>query len=342
MLVPAYKPPDSLVEMVSELARSPQVRAVVVVDDGSGEPYRAVFERLAAIAGCHVLRHVTNLGKGSALRTGLNYGATTFEKSVGCVTADADGQHRVDDILAVAGRLADDPAALVLGVRAFDGEVPFRSRFGNKATRLTLRLLAGLKVSDTQTGLRGIPRRFVPDVVRLRSSGYDFEMEMLLEAHRNKAAIVEQPIATVYTDNNRSSHFSPLLDSMRIYFVLLRFTMVSLLTAGVDFVAFALCLWLAQSVVLAMAAGRAVALAFNYHCNRRLVFHSRVKARQAFPAYLALVIFSGLVSYGLMELMLKLTAMPVLVTKAVSESVVFVFNFAVQRDLIFADRGETE
>ncbi|MCE5277968.1 MAG: bifunctional glycosyltransferase family 2/GtrA family protein [Planctomycetaceae bacterium] len=342
VLIPAYKPDEELLRLVGALADSPVVQAVVVVDDGSGGQYAAIFARLARIARCSVVSHVTNLGKGAALRTGLNYGATRLSDSVGCVTADADGQHRLEDILRVAARLAEAPRSLVLGARAFEGEVPLRSRFGNRVTRTTLRLVTGLRLSDTQTGLRGIPAAFIPDIVRLRSSGYDFEMEMLLEAHRVKVVVVEEPIATIYTDNNSGSHFSPLLDSMRVYFVLLRFAAVSLLTAGVDFVVFAVSMWMAPNVLLAMAAGRAAAIAFNYHSNRKIVFRSRSTSRWTFPGYLALVIFSGLVSYALMQLLGNLAALPVLASKVVAESIVFVFNFAVQRDLIFRGRGDVE
>jgi len=113
-----------------------------------------MFRRLATLERTSVLRHVVNLGKGAALKTGLNHAACLYPESVGVVTADADGQHSAADILRVAAELTANPRDLVLGVRTFGRSVPLRSRLGNA---LNSRHHAGdhrQKLSDTQTGLR--------------------------------------------------------------------------------------------------------------------------------------------------------------------------------------------
>ena len=97
-------------------------------------------------------------------------------------------------------------------------------------TRGIMHALLGQKLTDTQTGLRGIPASFLPKLLRQEATGYEFELEMLIAAHQLSIPIVEVPIRTIYEAGNKSSHFNPIVDSMKIYFVLLRFGSVSVLS----------------------------------------------------------------------------------------------------------------
>ena len=157
-----------------------------------------------------------------------------FPDLVGVVTGDADGQHHPDDIEAVARRLEQHPDSLVLGSRSFGKDVPLRSRFGNIATRKIMHALLGQKLTDTQTGLRGIPATLLPKLLRTESTGYEFELDVLIAAHQLEIPMLEEPIRTIYEEGNKSSHFNPIVDSMKIYFVLLRFGSVSAMTALID------------------------------------------------------------------------------------------------------------
>jgi hypothetical protein len=178
------------------------------------------------------------------------------------LTADADGQHHPADILKVAERLEASPGTLVLGARQFDGHVPLRSRCGNILTRFALRWIGGARLTDSQTGLRGIPRALIAPLLEIPSSGYEFELDMLLLAKHGSIAIVEQPIRTIYSAGNPTSHFNPLLDSLKIYFVLLRFSLVSLVTAALDNTIFFLAFQAGAGVLRAQIAGRLLA-----HCS---------------------------------------------------------------------------
>ena len=217
VVIPALNPAPCLAEMVRQLAASPEIAAILVVDDGSRPECQSIFQA-AAKAGARLLRHPVNRGKGAALKTAFREAGTN-----GIVTADADGQHTVPDILAVARALRDDPARLILGVRRFDASAPWRSRIGNQTTRYLLRRLFGAALTDTQTGLRGIPMDFVPVLLKSPYNRYEFELDMLLRWHGTGRPVLEVPIETVYFDQNRLSHFHPLLDSMRVYRALLGF-----------------------------------------------------------------------------------------------------------------------
>lgn len=337
VIVPAFRPSRSLAQLVARLAGQ-RFGHIVIVDDGSGAAYREVFSACAEFPGVEVFRHSENLGKGAALKTGIQHVLSGHPDVEGVVTADADGQHEPEDIARVAGRLTELPGHLVLGSRQFGPQVPWRSRIGNVVTRRLVRLLVGHNLKDTQTGLRAIPRSLLPRLLEIGSSGYEFELDMLIAARHHNCAIEEVDIRTVYEPGNPSSHFNPLFDSMRVWFVLLRFALLSLATAALDNLIFLAAFAATGSIAQSQAVGRAGAVLFNYSAARRAVFLSRERHHTLMPRYILLVIVSGLASYALILLLRSLFAWPVAAAKMTAESALFIANFAIQREFVFRRR----
>lgn len=210
ILIPAYDPDGKLAALVDELR--PAFRHLVLVDDGSvrgRDVLDAVRGRVEVL-----LAHEANRGKGAALKTGLAWIRDNLPGVRAVVTADSDGQHRPADIRRVAEASLGHPDGLVLGVREFAGKVPFRSQLGNYWTRALFRLVTGLPVRDTQTGLRGIPRPLVDRLLRLPGDRYEYEIRMLVDARRHPAPPLQVSIETVYIDGNRSSHYRPFRDTL--------------------------------------------------------------------------------------------------------------------------------
>ncbi len=214
ILIPAYKPDAALPPLCETLTSMGY--AVVCVDDGSGADFNEIFENAAQHA--TVLRYEQNRGKGGALKYGFHHILThpAFSDRGGIVTADADGQHKPEDIRRVSDALEENGGA-VLGVRRFTGKVPFRSRFGNALTRWVFALSSGLRISDTQTGLRGFPLPLAADLAEEDGDRYEYEMNVLFRLAEDHTPVTEIPIATVYENNNKGSHFNPVRDSARIY-----------------------------------------------------------------------------------------------------------------------------
>ena len=211
LVIPAYCPPPSFVQMVDKLCK--HFEKIVIVDDGSDKEFYETFKQINQHPNVEILTHRVNSGKGVALKTAFQY-ILTQGKHYNVVTADADGQHLVDDIINVSRALLTTSNALILGVRDFKN-APWRNRIGNALAATVFHFLSGKSPSDTQTGLRGIPASFLHEIASLPQKGYDYESKMLLSAVKHMYEIIEVPISTVYPADG-ISHFSPFHDSWKI------------------------------------------------------------------------------------------------------------------------------
>jgi len=322
-----------MVALVQELAAA-GFGAVVVLDDGSSDACAPVFAAVSQVDGVRLLRHAVNLGKGRALKTGTNYFLNEMPEYSGLVTADADGQHRPADIVRVGEALLNTNGRMVLGARQFSDDVPLRSKFGNVLTRQIFRFATGAKLCDTQTGLRGFSRAMLPELLLLEGERYEYEMTVLAHLCRDGRRPVEVPIETVYIDGNKSSHFDPIRDSMRIYFVLLRFFASSVFAAGIDLAGFSIAFALTHNLLTSIIVGRLSSLA-NFALNKRYVFQSGVPLPKALVRYYLLVAGVAAVSYGAIRGLTGYLGWNVFATKLVVDTVLSLASFSIQRTLVF-------
>ncbi|MDO8399636.1 MAG: glycosyltransferase [Bradyrhizobium sp.] len=331
-LFPSYQPTVLFCELL-ERFRQIDPSPIVVVDDGSGPAYDELFRRAARVSDTVVLKNAVNLGKGAALKHGINHILVNYPDCIGVVTADADGQHAVEDILKVANELRSLPGEAIFGSRSFKRDVPFRSKIGNIISRYVYRFLIGLNLSDTQTGLRGIPRRLGELSLGIRANRYEFETEQLIILTNERIGFREIPIQTIYIDDNRESHFRPLYDSLKIYFVLLRYALASVAAAATDLVTFWIIFGSTQQILLSNMSARMISLWVQLALLQSFVFRRKISVR-IFVEYIGLVLVSGLLSSALQIQLLQLVNVPLL-TKIVADTLVFLFNFLFIRDFIF-------
>jgi dolichol-phosphate mannosyltransferase len=211
--IPAYNPDGRLLRLVEELRDSFEP-FILVVDDGSAEASRDVFASLEEM-GLKVLKHEVNKGKGAALKLAASYVLENFPGK-GFVAADADGQHKPEDILGVCLEMEKNPDSLILGVRDFSRKgIPMKSKLGNRLASLAFLITTGQRVADTQTGLRGMPASFMEEFSLIQGDRFEFEMNALSTAAK-KLGIVQVPIQTIYEDNNKGTHFRAIEDSVMI------------------------------------------------------------------------------------------------------------------------------
>ncbi len=335
VVIPAFNPDGAvLVRLIRELSLR-GFADFLVIDDGSDPAHQAAFSALAGTENVRVLKHAVNLGKGAALRTGFNALLNRNPDGI-AVTVDADGQHAADDVQAVVDAGAAHPGHLILGRRTGAATQPLRSRLGNALTRATFHLISGAAVDDTQTGLRVWPRTLMEASLRSTKSGYDFEMETLLWAIQNKIPWRQVDIRKLYFDENRSSHFNPIWDSLLIYWVIVRFCMGSIIVAGVDYVLFYFVYRSTHEIGTSIAVSRSGAALLAFFIAKNLVFrdNDRRVALQ-FAKFIALVAFLGVLSVTITSALASYWGIPAIVAKAIAEGTLLVVSFTVQRHLVF-------
>ncbi len=343
IVIPSYEPDEKLIVLLEALKEA-GFEDIIVVDDGSeGAVYQELFSK-AQKMGCVVLHHAVNLGKGRALKTAFNHCIYYYSQAVGCVTIDSDGQHTVKDMMACMECLVSNPQSLVLGVRNFDeAGIPLRSSFGNKTTSRVMKLLTGLSISDTQTGLRAIPMSFMRELMEEKGERFEFETNMLLAAKESGRKIAEVPIQTIYIEENKTSHFHPIRDSIKIYAIFFKFIVSSLSSSIVDLGLFSVFLWMLgektygalSSIMLATILARVLSAIYNFTVNYKVVFKSRDNAGKAIVKYAILAVFIMLASGFLVENIYGLLAIPEVLIKIPVDVILFLVSFWVQREFVY-------
>lgn len=341
VLIPAYQPDEELIKLADRFISETDF-SVIVVNDGSAPEKDAIFSRLPE--NVILLQHEVNQGKGRAMKTGMTYIQEHFPASEGVVVVDADGQHLLPDVLRVCEELKAHPDALILGSRQFTGKVPFRSKAGNTITRYVFALASGVMIHDTQTGLRAFSVKRIPDLLAFKGDRYEYEMNMLLGAAEQHIPMREVYIETVYLDEeNSSSHFHPLKDSLRIYGCILKFTGSSLAAFVIDYVlvlVFAALfgkLGLEQNWVLLCSAviARIISSLCNFLINRRVVFKSNDNMAVTAVKYYAVVALILALNYVLLSAFNIALHIPLSIAKLIVEALLFAISLGLQRFFVF-------
>lgn len=342
VVIPAYQPDERLVELVDQLhgiGQHPDSAAtagpslpIVVVDDGS-EACDEIFSRVEE-RGVPIIRFERNRGKGAALREGLRWAAHRgFSLAV---TADSDGQHTRQAILDVARCAKENPGCLILGVRDI-AQMPRRSRLGNTLARTLFGMLYNVHLTDTQTGLRGIPLEHIDQLAALRGDRYEYEMNMLVHAGTLFDGIREVPIPTVYFNDNSGSHFDAVKDGLRVCKALFgsmpKFLAVSLSSFAIDCSLFSAFYYGGGfAAVGATIAARAISATYNYLMNRHWAF-SGSGEHYTFWRYVLLSSALLAVNSALMHLLVGILEGPALLMKIVVECLLYAVSFTVQNNM---------
>ncbi len=337
IIIPAYEPDLLMISLIDEIKKVSSL-PIIVVNDGSSRPKKVLFDE-AKQKGCHVIHHPQNQGKGAAIKTGIEY-ASHLDNITGYITVDADGQHAVSDILQLDATLIQNPEAFVLGVRRFNGkDVPVKSRFGNWFSRLYMKTNTGRNIEDTQTGLRGIPKSLTLDALSIIENHYDYEMNFLMKIAKSNINIIQVPIKTIYLDDNSSSHFNPIVDSIRIYKQPIKFAISSLTSALLDISIFTIMtLVLDKSifilVLLSTVIARITSGGYNFMLNRVWSFQSFHSIRTQFKRYLMLYLVQLSLSV-LFVYLLSFMTMHLTLAKVIVDGTLFVGSYFIQKHWVF-------
>lgn len=302
---------------------------LVLVDDASGGIYDSTFKTFQHKTNLKILRHAVALGHGAALKTGFNYLYCHHRDHLGAVIIDANQQYSNQDILNLTKEFLKSPHVLIQGTRKQNNT---RAKLGFRNSLATL--LIGIKMEYLNLGLKALPMAFIPKCLRIKSNSYDFDIDLLLLCKFNNIPIQEFPMEGPNLQN-RLELSDPFLLSMKIIFVLLRFFLVSVITAGVDLILFLTIYSISASLAWGMIVSRCTAMFINYRLIRRRVFYSQEKNYKVMCKYFLTVIFFGVLSYLLINLLKSKFGFSVVSAKLLVESTLFFINLLVQRDIVF-------
>ena len=349
ILIPALNPPQNLIDYVYSL-KDNGLNNILIVNDGSSINFLGIFAKLEKIEGVKVFNHAKNLGKGRALKNAFNYFLTlpNLDEFNGIVTCDSDGQHGIKDVLNLSKTLNNYDDALILGCRNFDnGNVPPKSKFGNKTTRNVLKLLYRKRLTDTQTGLRGFPTKIIPEMLDIFGERFEYETKMLIHCFEQDISIKEIEIETIYYNNNSETHFNTLVDSIKIYKVIFSSFFKYLLSAIssflIDIGLFKLFLIFfikflgrgAKSIILSTGFARILSSIFNFYVNKNFVFNGEKNTKNTIFKYYSLCISQMILSGILVSLIWNITKISETFIKVIVDTILFLFSYQIQRIWVF-------
>lgn len=201
-VIPAYNEEGSIAKIARKTKK--YLENVIVVDDGSKDRTKEIAEK----EGCVVLRHVINLGKGAALKTGCDFAVRNGAEFI--VALDADAQHSPEDIPRFMEKL--EKYDIVFSYRKSRSKMPLVLRFGNWFISNIVALLYGVRLIDTQSGFRAFSRKAYKKI-RWNASDYSMESEMVSKAGKQKLKYVQIPIETIYSDRYKGT---TVIDGVKI------------------------------------------------------------------------------------------------------------------------------
>ena len=355
IIIPALDPEENLTPYCESLYAE-GFRRFLLVDDGSEEDKKQIFQQSLAVlqaqgADIRLITHPVNKGKGRALKNAFAFCADTYgEEGYAVITADSDGQHLPKDVRRIAEALLQSNDAIILGSRDFTRpDVPPKSKFGNTLTSRVFRIFLGLKISDTQTGLRGFPAKFLRELTKIEGERFEYETRMFLWAKQREIGITELPIETVYENGNAGTHFNPIVDSLKIYGVIFgsffRFAAGSLLGCSIDLILFSLFLKAfrgmtgleGREILLSTALARFLSAVFHFLWTRKIVFDSRKKPGTQIVNYFVLMISQMCASGILVTCLDRVLSsfLPTVVTKMIVDTTLFFVSYFIQKRFIF-------
>ncbi|MBQ2473380.1 MAG: bifunctional glycosyltransferase family 2/GtrA family protein [Lachnospira sp.] len=353
VIVPSLNPDEKLLEVVKSL-KEKGFNNIILVDDGSDDSHKMAFNEAAKYDGVSVLVHEVNKGKGRALKTAFEYFLKERPEYDGVVTVDGDNQHKAEDVLKCCEAMISNKS-LILGVRDFSrDDIPARSKFGNNLTSGIFKTFCKLNITDTQTGLRAIPREFIKDMLEVKGERYEYETNMLLALKSHNIPFMEVGIQTVYIDENESSHFNPIKDSIKIYKVIFayfftttafKYTLCSISSWVIDNLLFNIFSFIFVAAVsrdirilLATVIARIMSSFYNYLMNAKLVFKSQRSMKTTFIKYYILWIGIMLCSFLLVDLFTWLLGLNLQLTalcKIIVDLCLFFASYNIQKKWVF-------
>ena len=336
ILIPAYNPDDKFINFLTQLKEN-GFNKIIIVNDGSKKELNHYFEKARNKYGCDIVTHEVNKGYGKALKSGTERFIELYGNSKdinGFVHCDCDGQHSINDIIRFSKELETNNGSIIVGIRNFDHHnVPFKNKLGNKITSLVFKLLIGIDIEDTQCGLRAIPQKYASFASKIRGDGFEYTTNLLLQAHKDKIKIKQLPIETIYLNNNETSHFNPLRDSIRIYSSIFKFILSSLSSSLLDILMFTLFLKITDNIILSTYLARIISCTYTFFVNKEAVFKQGNK--RSLIRFIILCVVLGTLSAFITHALDSYFNFNTTLLKMLVDICLFFISYYVQKEFVF-------
>jgi putative flippase GtrA len=342
ILIPALNPNKKLIYLIDELNKK-NIYNIIIVNDGSSNEYNNIFEE-ARKRGCTILKNKINMGKGKSLKVGIKYLQNNIKELKGIVTADCDGQHTANDIAKVEEELIQYNQ-VILGCRNFKNKkIPIASKIGNKFSSLYFKIETGNELSDTQTGLRGIPSYLFNFALNINGNRYEYEMKFLEEMAEKNIKFRTIQIETIY-EKDRSTHFNPIKDSYIIYKTFFRNIISSATSAILDvflFMIFTKLIKVSSYIMISTIIARIISGLYNFIINKIWTFEKKNSGNTFAESIKYLILFiTQMIVSGAVTSLLKIASnghISLLIIKIIVDFIIFIINFIVQKRWVFKKR----
>lgn len=330
IIIPIYNPDLEITKkFIAELEK--EFPNILIVNDGSRQEFNDLFKSFKHHP---VLTHHVNQGKGRAIKTAFNHILNEYPNIKGAVVADCDGQHSITDIKNVSNTLLKNPKNLILGVRDFSNKgIPARSKFGNKITINVFKIFIGLSISDTQTGLRGYSQELMKVFLKTKGEKFEYETNMLIECQEKDIKIKEVKIKTIYIEDNKTSHFNPIKDSIIIYKLFIKYIISAMSSFILDIILFSIFLLLTEKILISTIFARIISSIYNYLINKKLIF--KKSSKSSIIKYFILVIIQMFISGYTVTFLDSILNITTTLIKIVVDTIIFFINFIIQREWVF-------
>ena len=312
---------------------------IVVVCDGCELSFD--FENELISLGCHLIKLKEKHGKGYSIREGIKFAHDKLYHIDGYITADADGQHRAEDVIKVSRALELRPDTLIIGKRDMKRSgAAIHLRFFNKFASTYFKIVTGVNCKDALSGLRGIPAELYDLIMETKGNRYDFEMNFLTRCADRKVPFYNVNILSVYS-KDQVSNYRIFRDTYLIYITPLRFATASFGCAVIDVILFTLLTYLMPAslvwnVAIATVLARIISGGINFIINRKMIFKNDGKAHKQAERFFILFFCIMILSMVFVSL-LSFVPIPVTVIKIIVDLLLWTVNYTVQRKWVFKE-----
>ncbi|HEX8992923.1 MAG TPA: glycosyltransferase family 2 protein [Anaerolineales bacterium] len=192
VVIPVYNEVGNIREILKRVRATGRASEIVVVDDCSQDGTRALLQQLDGTEGLRLILHERNLGKGAAVRTGLQHAQGDV-----ILIQDADLEYSPHDYPTLLQPIEDGISDVVYGSRFLGGPrraVMYWHMVANKLLTFLTNILYDTILSDMETGYK-VFRREVVEGLQLRANRFDFEPEFTAKILKRHHRIYEVPIS---------------------------------------------------------------------------------------------------------------------------------------------------